>query len=222
MIELQDVTLRAGTFLLEQVSFQVPAGRYAVLMGRTGRGKTTILEAVCGLRRVARGHILIHGTDMTDWSPADRQLGYVPQDLALFPTLSVREHLEFAPRLRRWPARQIADRVAELSEVLGIAHLLPRAVQGLSGGESQRVALGRALAARPAVLLLDEPLSALDEDTRQDMQALLRRVTQATGVTTLHVTHSREEAQALANQWLILENGRVSADDQHPERRAES
>ncbi len=182
-------------------------------MGPTGRGKTTLLESICGLRKVATGQILIHGQDVTHWNPADRQIGYVPQDLALFPTLTVREHLEFAMRLRKRSGAEMAARTGELAEVLGITHLLKRSIAGLSGGESQRVALGRALSFKPPVLLLDEPLSALDEATRNDMHALLRRVKETSSVTTLHVTHSLAESESLADcsLWLnqdgILDRG---------------
>lgn len=210
MIELRDVHIRAGQFELSNVSFLVDAGQYAVLMGRTGRGKTTILESICGLRRIDRGAILIHDTDVTDWPPADREIGYVPQDLALFPTFTVAEHLQFALRLRRQPVRQIEQRTEELAQLLGISHLLNRRIQGLSGGESQRVALGRALSFHPSVLLLDEPLSALDEATRNEMQALLRRVTRESGVTTLHITHSADEAEALADRFFHLHDGKLS------------
>lgn len=194
------------------VSFHVARGEYAVLMGRTGRGKTTILESICGLRRITSGQILIDGVNVTDWAPADREIGYVPQDLALFPTLSVRQHLEFALKLRRHPRHRIAQRTGELAAVLGLEHLLGRTIVGLSGGESQRVALGRALSFHPAVLLLDEPLSALDESTRGEMHALLRKVKQTTGVTTLHVTHSSEEADALADRRITLEDGHLTDD----------
>jgi ABC-type sugar transport system ATPase subunit len=210
MIELCDVNLRAGDFTLSGISFKVETGQYAMLMGRTGRGKTTILESICGLRRIESGKILVHGTDVTDWPPADREIGYVPQDLALFPTLTVEQHLQFALRLRRQAKAQIAARTEELADVLGITHLLRRKVQGLSGGESQRVALGRALSFRPSVLLLDEPLSALDESTRHEMQSLLRKVKETTGVTTLHVTHSSEEATALADRCINVTDGELS------------
>jgi ABC-type sugar transport system ATPase subunit len=212
MIELQRVSLRAGNFALHDISLRVESGEYAVLMGRTGRGKTTLLEAICGLRKVESGRIVLHGDDVTDWSPADRQIGYVPQDLALFPTLTVRQHLEFAVRLRKFPPAVIRERVDEMSALLGITPLLERHVQGLSGGESQRVALGRALSFHPAVLLLDEPLSALDEATRSEMYALLRSIRERTGVTVLHVTHSRQEAAALADRLLLLDEGRIRED----------
>lgn len=207
MIQLDNVCISAGDFALSKISFQIEAGQYAVLMGKTGRGKTTILEAICGLRNVDSGRIVVHGTDVTDWSPADREIGYVPQDLALFPTLTVVEHLEFALRLRKRAASEISRRTSELAEVLGITSLLERSIEGLSGGESQRVALGRALSFDPPVLLLDEPLSALDEATRQEMQTLLLKVKESTGVTTLHVTHSAEEASALADRRFQLADG---------------
>ncbi len=164
MIELSKIGIRAGNFSLADVSLKVLSGQYAVLMGKTGCGKTSILESICGLRKLHSGRILIDDTDVTDWPPGDRQIGYVPQDLALFPTFTVQEHLEFAMRLHKQPRELIAERTTEMADVLGIAHLTGRKIQGLSGGESQRVALGRALAFRPSVLLLDEPLSALDED----------------------------------------------------------
>ena len=209
MIELRDVSIHAGEFSLQGISFTVPRGDYAVLMGRTGRGKTTILESICGLRRVSSGSILIDGADVTDWLPGDREIGYVPQDLALFPTLTVEEHLAFALRLRKRPKAEIDSRITELAEVLGIDALLHRTVHALSGGESQRVALGRALSFRPAVLLLDEPLSALDESTRGEMHELLMKVKDTTGVTTLHVTHSNEEAEALADHRFELRDGKL-------------
>jgi molybdate/tungstate transport system ATP-binding protein len=195
---------KAGGFALSGISFEVAAGEYGVLMGRTGAGKTTILETLCGLRRPTAGRIIFAGRDVTDLKPADRGIGYVPQDRALFISMSVYDHLAFALIVRKWPGKAIAERVAELAEWLSIGHLLGRKPQGLSGGEAQRVALGRALAARPAILLLDEPLSALDEETRQEMCELLRSVQRRSATTTLHITHSQQEATRLADRLLLL------------------
>ncbi len=207
MIELSSVTIRIGDFQLKDLSFRIDAGQYAVVMGKTGIGKTTILEAICGLRTVHSGRILINGVDVTRWTPADRNVGYMPQDLALFPSMTVREHIEFAMKVRSRPAKEMAERVTELASLLEITPLLDRRIKGLSGGESQRVALGRALSFRPGVLLLDEPLSALDEETRVTAQGLLKNLNKVTGVTILHVTHNQEEADALGDCciWLTKE-----------------
>jgi ABC-type sugar transport system ATPase subunit len=209
VIGLDDVTVQAGGFRIERVTFQVPSGAYAVLMGKTGSGKTTLLEAISGLRPVAAGRIRLGGTDVTSLPPAQRGIGYVPQDRALFPMMTVREQLAFGPSIRRWSEPEISARVDELSRLLGIGPLLDRRPQGLSGGESQRVALGRALAARPGILLLDEPLTALDDETREEIMELLRAVRKQSAVTVLHVTHSREEARRLADVVWVLREGAI-------------
>ena len=209
MIELDGLSTSAPGFALRDITLTVPTGQYAVLMGRTGCGKTTILECICGLRRVERGRIRIGGDDVTDWSPAARGIGYVPQDLALVPTLTVGDHLRFAPRVRGWASADIQRRTVELAQLLGIAHLIDRRIDGLSGGEAQRTALGRALAFHPRILLLDEPLAALDEATRDEMIQLLRTLRDTAGVTTLHVTHHRGEATALAHVRFELVAGAI-------------
>lgn len=209
MIALDNVSIRAGAFALTGINLQVPQGGYAVLMGKTGSGKTTILEALCGLRRVAAGTIRILDREVTHLKPAERGLGYVPQDRALFPSMTVWEHLAFALQIRRWPAAQIEARVAELAGLLGVERLLDRKPAGLSGGEAQRVALGRALSFGPQVLLLDEPLAALDQETRSEMHELLQSVRKRTELTTLHVTHDRDEARRLADRLWLLREGRI-------------
>lgn len=209
MIAVEKLTVRAGAFALEGVSFALARGEYGALMGKTGCGKTTLLEALCGLRAVAAGSIVLDGRDVTRLKPAERGVGYVPQDRALFPTMTVRDHLAFALAVRGFPKLVIEPRVAELAELLGLTHLLQRKPHGLSGGEQQRVALGRALSFSPAVLLLDEPLSALDEATREEMYDLLRSVRERTEVTVLHVTHSPGEAARLADRVFVVEGGRI-------------
>jgi ABC-type sugar transport system ATPase subunit len=209
MIALRDVSIQSGPFALTGVQLEIPAGAAAVLMGRTGQGKTTILEAVCGLRRVTAGRVLVDGQDVTRFKPADRNVGYVPQDLALFPLMTVRGHLEFALRVRRCGAKAMRERVDELAHALGIEPLLERRIRHLSGGEAQRVALGRALSFRPRVLLLDEPLNALDEATRDRLCELLRSLQKSYGLTTLHVTHSRAEARRVADKLFALQAGQL-------------
>jgi ABC-type sugar transport system ATPase subunit len=203
---------------MDDISLEIRTGQYGVLMGKTGCGKTTLLEVICGLRPACAGAIRLMDRDVTDLRPADRGLGYVPQDLALFSTLTVRDHLAFALVVRHAGAETIAARVRELADLLGIAHLLDRKPRGLSGGEAQRVALGRALAMRPRVLLFDEPLSALDDDTREEMYGLLSAVRRAMPVTVLHVTHNRGEASRLGDCFFQLCDGQIlpgSKDDQH-------
>lgn len=211
MIELDRITLQVGSFRLNDLSCQIPKGSHTALMGRTGAGKTTLLEAICGLRPVISGVLRIDGQDVTHAPPGARGLGFVPQDGALFAHLTVRQHLAFALDLRRWPARQIAERVDELAGWLRLKPLLDRHPQGLSGGESQRVALGRALAFHPAVLCLDEPLSALDDETRTEICDVLTDIRRRTGVTLLHITHNRHEAARLADRILQLRDGRIES-----------
>src|SRR5262249_20298812 len=147
--------------------------------------------------------------DVTDLKPAERGIGYVPQDGALFPTMTVRDHLAFALEVRRWEKSRIEATVSEIAALLGLEHLLERKPAGLSGGEAHGVALGRALSFHPGILLLDEPLSALDEPTREEMHSLMLTVRSRTGVTALHVTHSLTEARALADRILVFQQGQV-------------
>jgi ABC-type sugar transport system ATPase subunit len=212
VIAVEGLCVRQGAFALDGVTFAVPAGAYAVLMGRTGSGKTTLLEAVAGLRRVHAGRVVLGGRDVTALPPAARDVGYVPQDAVLFKTMTVYDNLAFALHARHVAEAEVRTRVGGLAERLGVAGLLTRRAAGLSGGEAQRVALGRALAFRPAVLLLDEPLSAIDDDTREHVAALLAEVRAAGTTTVLHVTHNRAEADALAGVRLRLEAGRVVAE----------
>ncbi|MEC8934436.1 MAG: ABC transporter ATP-binding protein, partial [Planctomycetota bacterium] len=166
MISVKNLSLSVGEFSLENVSFEVPSRSYCALMGKTGCGKTTILEAICGLRKVNSGNVILMSQDVTALPPAERGIGFVPQDGALFSTMTVEKNLGFSLQVRGRPRAVIDERVQELAQLLGIAELLQRRVQGLSGGEKQRVALGRALAFEPGILCLDEPLSALDDDTK--------------------------------------------------------
>jgi molybdate/tungstate transport system ATP-binding protein len=209
LIRVENLAIVQGAFELRGVSFEVPAGSYGVLMGRTGCGKTSVLECLAGLRTPAAGRIWLNDRDVTNESPGARGVGYLPQDAALFRTMTVFEHLAFALRVRHWRSDDIDARVAELAGRLGIEHLLRRRPFGLSGGEAQRVALGRALSFRPRVLLLDEPLSSLDEETRGQMAELLQSVHRSEGATVLHVTHSRGEAERLGDVHFRLEKGEV-------------
>jgi ABC-type sugar transport system ATPase subunit len=213
VIRLQNISWKAGAFALDNVSFNVPAATYAVLMGRTGTGKTSLVEIICGLRTPQSGQVWLNDRDVTRMPPGQRGLGFVPQDGALFPTLTVAEQIGFALRIQKAPTASIDSTVRELAAEMAITHLLDRRPPGLSGGEKQRVALARALAAKPGVLLLDEPLAAVDEDTQSDLIHLLKRTQQQHQITVLHVTHSRREAEGLADLRLRLENHAVHIEE---------
>jgi ABC-type sugar transport system ATPase subunit len=204
MIAVTELCAGAGRFRLERLTFTIAEGNHAVLMGPSGAGKTTTLEAICGLRRIDSGKVLIAGQDITKLAPAERNIGFVPQDGALFPHLTVRENVAFALVVKGWHRNTRGARVAELAWQLRIEPLLNRSIAGLSGGEKQRVALARALAARPPVLLLDEPLSALDAASRQDLREILQNVRRNDNVTILHVTHDATDADFLATQTIHL------------------
>ena len=204
-IELHGVTIRAGAFQIENIDLVAPQGGYIALMGKTGSGKTTILEAIAGLRSVTKGSIRVDARDVTNLPPAHRGIGYVPQDGALFNHMSVFENLAFGLQVRRVARDERKKRVLTLAELLEIQHLLGRSPVHLSGGEKQRVALGRALAFSPTTLLLDEPLAALDDETRDHMIGLIEGVRHEVSVTILHVTHSLAEAEQLADQIYVID-----------------
>ncbi|WP_395737795.1 ATP-binding cassette domain-containing protein [Prosthecobacter sp.] len=213
MIQLEQLTWKVpGRTILENVSVAIPSGTYAMLMGATGCGKTSLLEIICGLRKPTSGRVLLDGKDVTALEPRERGIGYVPQDLALFPGLRVRGQIGFAPRLRGMQPAEVEKCVTRLAEQFGILPLLDRLPDMLSGGEKQRVALARALAAQPRLLLLDEPLSALDESMRAEAVALLQRVQAEHSLTVLHVTHSRGEAAALGALHLRMSAGKLEVE----------
>jgi ABC-type sugar transport system ATPase subunit len=216
MIRLEQISWSAPAFQVRDVSFEVPSGRYGVLMGRTGSGKTSLIEILCGLRAPQSGTVWLGDRDVTFAAPGDRGIGYVPQDGALFPKIPVRGQIGFGLRMRKVSDEEIRQRVLEAAEGVGVAHLLDREPPGLSGGERQRVALARALVMKPAVLLLDEPLASLDEDTQFGLIELLRQTQRNHQMTVLHVTHSRREAAILGEVRLRLIDGRVEPDTALP------
>ncbi|MCX6861835.1 MAG: ABC transporter ATP-binding protein [Verrucomicrobia bacterium] len=211
MISLRHITIQAGSFNLRDLSMEIPTGSHTALMGRTGSGKTTLLEGICGLRSIRSGSIWIGDREVTNLPPGQRGIGLVPQDGALFDHLTVRQHLEFALEVRGWALERRETRSQELAEWLGLTSLMDRLPAGMSGGERQRVALGRALAFHPPVLCLDEPLSALDDQTRGEIVAVLTEIRNRTGITILHITHNRSEAERLADRILHLRDGRLES-----------
>jgi len=209
MIEVRGLNIRLGEFRLVDVNLRVEEGEYFVLLGPTGAGKTVLVECIAGLHVPDSGRILIDGRDVTEAPPEERGVGYVPQDYALFPHLTVYENMAFGLKLRKVPKKEEERAISEWVEKLRIGHLLGRHPLTLSGGEKQRVALARALVLRPKVLLLDEPLSALDERSRERLIGELKAIHKETGATTIHVCHNFEEALALADKIGVINEGRI-------------
>ena len=205
-LAISDLTGQAGSFRLGPVSLAIEPGQVLAMLGPSGAGKTMLLETIAGLRPHRSGTIRLAGADITAWPPEQRRIGLVFQDAALFPHLSVAENIRFGPRAtRQAPAADLDS----LLRRLGITPLAARAPRSLSGGERQRVALARALAIQPALLLLDEPLSALDQPTREDLRTLLRELLAALDIPAVHVTHDRDEALSISNDLAIITGGQL-------------
>ncbi len=203
MIRAEEISFSIGTFELRRLSIDIAEGEYFILLGPPGSGKTIFLECLCGLKKIQSGRIRIDGRDVTNLEPRRRGIGYVPQDYALFPHLSVEQNIIFGLRAHGYEETNIT----ETADLLGIRRLLSRSIDGLSGGEKQRVALARALVLKPKILLLDEPVCALDEVTRQQVCAQLSDIQRRLGLTTVHVSHNLEEAFSVADRAAILHQG---------------
>jgi len=213
-VRLEQLHVELGEFSLEGITLDVAAGEYFVILGPTGAGKTVLLETIAGIHRPLRGRILIDEVDVTDLPPEKRGVGFVYQNAMLFPHLNVFENIAFGLRLRGrrrdvGSDRQIRERVYAVSELLGITHLHHRKPDMLSGGERQRVALARALVITPRLLLLDEPLAALDPATRELLQRELAGLHCALKATVIHVTHDFEEAVSLGARIAVIHQGKV-------------
>lgn len=204
VLKVENLSIRLGEFDLREISFEVQTGEYFVLLGPTGTGKTVLIECIAGLHRPRSGQIILNGRNVTNLPPEERGIAYVPQDYALFPNLTAFENIAFGLRVRKLPDEKVRERVLELAEWLGIIYLLDRLPLTLSGGEKQRVALARALAVEPQILLLDEPLAAVDEQTRERLCRELKTIQRQTGATFVHVSHNFEETLAVADQVGVM------------------
>jgi molybdopterin-binding protein len=210
MIAVKNLKVNLGGFFLQNINLDIRPGEYFIVLGPTGAGKTVLLEAIAGLHPVLEGEVWITNREITYLSPEKRGIGIVYQDQVLFPHLSVERNIAFGLKMRKCPRAEAKAQIEAISEVMGISHLLKRNPVTLSGGEKQKVALARALVTDPKVLLLDEPLSALDPETREKMQAELRDIHRKVGVTVIHVTHDFEEAIALAHRVAVLSDGHIA------------
>jgi sulfate transport system ATP-binding protein len=210
MIQVDGVTKRYGdTEALHDVSMSVPDGSLTALLGPSGGGKTTLLRVIAGLEEPDTGTVWMDGRDVTHVPVRRRGIGFVFQHYAAFKHMSVADNVAFGLTVRRRPKGDVAKRVAELLELVGLAHLAQRRPGQLSGGQRQRMALARALAVEPKVLLLDEPFGALDARVREELRGWLRRLHDEVQVTTLFVTHDQGEAMEIAEQIVVVNRGRV-------------
>jgi molybdopterin-binding protein len=207
MIRLEQMSVRVGRFALSDITLEIPTGGYGLVIGPTGSGKTTLLEAIAGHTPLRDGRILLRDLDVSRAPPEQRRVGFVYQHYHLFPHLSVAENIGYGIREQGAGSRE--QRVGELADLLHLTPLLERGTQGLSGGEQQRIALARALAPRPTILLLDEPFAAVDPATRRSLRRELRALHEREGITTLQVTHDFEDAMRLGDLVAVLAGGRI-------------
>lgn len=209
MIELRNLCVDLGDFVLRDANLNIEVGEYFIILGPTGAGKTVLLESIAGLYTPQKGQIFLHGREITRLEPEKRGISIVYQDQMLFSHLNVEDNVTFGLRLRKKSRVEIKESLDWLVNLLGISHLLHRKPDTLSGGEKQKVALARALSIKPQLLLLDEPLSALDPENREYVQRELRRIHDQLQVTTVHVTHDFEEAIALGDRIAVIGDGRI-------------
>ena len=195
--------------VLKGVSFQVESGGFLSLLGPSGCGKTTILRIICGLETADSGEVLVDGTDVSKIRPEKRNIGLVFQNYALFPSMNVANNVGYGLKMQKVGKEEIADRVSEALKMVKLPGYENRKVTQLSGGEQQRVALARALVTRPNILLLDEPLSALDRKVRGEMQYEIRNLQREIGTTTVFVTHDQEEALTMSDKIVLLNQGEI-------------
>ena len=209
-IEISNVSKRFGSFVaLDDVSVSIPSGQLTALLGPSGGGKSTLLRIIAGLERADAGRVRIEGVDATGLPPQKRNVGFVFQHYAAFKHMSVRRNVAFGLEIRRRPKAEIRERVDELLRLVHLEQFGDRLPAQLSGGQRQRMALARALAVEPTVLLLDEPFGALDAKVRKELRDWLRRLHDEVHVTTVFVTHDQEEALEVADEIVVINDGRV-------------
>ncbi|NMX22290.1 sulfate ABC transporter ATP-binding protein [ANME-1 cluster archaeon GoMg4] len=210
MIEVRALYRDWKEFSLKDINLKIKKGEYFVILGPTGAGKTLLLETIAGFYIPDRGEVRIDGRDVTIIPPERRRIGFIYQDYSLFPHLNVEQNIEFGLKLKKSASQDTnRKRVKEIMDWLSISHLAHRYPATLSGGEQQKVAIGRAIAIEPSILLLDEPLSALDRRTQDYLREELKRVKEEFGITMVHVTHDQTEALVLADRIAVMMQGRI-------------
>ncbi len=214
MVAIEGVTKRFGTFeAVADAAFTLDRGEFLTIVGPSGCGKTTLLRMIAGFERPSAGKIRINGADVSAVPAHKRAIGMVFQRLALFPHMTAADNIAYPMRRRGFPKAAIAPRVAEMLDLVRLPGYGDRRPHELSGGQQQRVAIARALSFRPDLLLLDEPLSALDKKLREDMQLEFRRIQQDLGVTTINVTHDQREALVMSDKIVVMNEGRIQQTD---------
>lgn len=191
------------------IELNIRDGELLTFLGPSGSGKTTTLRMIAGFIEADEGSLLFDRQDMINIPPRERNIGMVFQSVALFPNMTVYQNIAFGPEMAKWSHEKTVGRVEELADLLGIRNLLFRKISEISGGEAQRVGLARALAKEPALLLLDEPLSALDPQLRERLQTEIRRIQKKVKITTIYVTHSQDEAFAISDRVAIINDGKI-------------
>ena len=209
LLVLKSLSKSWREFQIKDVNLEVRKGEYFVVMGPTGAGKTLLLQLIAGIHYPDSGKIILDDVDVTYLPPEKRSIGYVPQNYALFPHMFVKDNIGYGLRIRGYPKDKVEEETRELSTQLGINHLLERRVSTLCGGEQQRVALARALIIKPKILLLDEPLSALDPETGEEIREYIKEIRKILKFTAIHVTHDFVEAVDLGDRMAIMFNGEI-------------
>jgi ABC-type sugar transport system ATPase subunit len=208
MLKLKNISKKLGSFQLADISMDIPAGTYYVLLGRSGSGKTQLLELIAGLTKPDSGEIWLNDENITHKRIQQRKVGLVFQDYAIFPNMTVFGNIAYSMTKGRYDRNSVRERVTRLATELNILHLLDRSTHHLSGGEMQRVALARTLITSPGLLLLDEPMASIDASLKDDIKRLFRRLNRQ-GLTIIHVTHDYREAVSLASQVGVIHNGKI-------------
>ncbi len=209
MIKIEEIAKRWEGFAIDDINLEIHDGEYFVVLGPTGAGKTLLLELIAGFHTPDKGKIYIDGEDATEKPPYERKIGFVYQDYMLFPNMNVYENIAYGLKINKMNESEVDAIVKKFARMLHIEKILHRSPAKLSGGEQQRVAIARALAIKPKILLLDEPLAALDEMLRFEIMKEMKEINRKLGITFIHVTHSKEEAMILADRIAVMNNGRI-------------